>query len=98
MPLENSEIMNKARVARDKLVSEFINHPDVALIGIGIPPDTGAVGKVDEIVIKIHVREHWMKSRPDERLVFPTEVDGFRVVVIPGDFHLDSGASAINQE
>ena len=90
MSLENPEIMMKARRARDRLVSQFINSPDVVLIDIGIPPNSDVDNKKDEIVIRIHVHEHWFNSRPEERLDFPKEIEGIRIVVVPGDYHLDS--------
>jgi hypothetical protein len=90
MSLENPEMMMKARRVRDWLVSQFINNPDVTLIDIGIPPDTDVENKKDEIVIRIHVHEHWFNSRPEERLDFPKEIEGIRVVVVPGDYHPDS--------
>jgi hypothetical protein len=90
MSLENPDIMTKARRARDLLVSQFINSPDVVLIDIGIPTNTDVENKKDEIVIRIHVREHWFNSRPEERLNFPKEIEGIRVVVVLGDYYPDS--------
>lgn len=96
MSLENPEIMTKARRARDLLVSQFINSPDVVLIDIGIPTNTDLENNKNEIVIRIHVREHWFNSKPEERLNFPKEIEGFRVVVVPGDYHPDSDNSALD--
>jgi hypothetical protein len=89
MPQENSEIMKKARLARDKLVERFINDLDVSLIDIGFSPNSDAGEKKDEIVIRIHMREHWFNLRPEERINIPDEIDGIRVVVMRGDYHLD---------
>ena len=89
MSQENSEIMKKARLVRDKLVEKFINDPDVTLIDIGFPPNSDAGKKNDEIVIRIHMREHWFALRPEERPNIPDEIDGIRVVVTRGDYHLD---------
>ena len=90
MPTENPEIMMRARRARDWLVSHFIDSPDVVLIDIGFPSDADVGNKKDEIVVRIHVRQHWFTSAPEERLNFPTEIEGVRVIVVPGDYHLDS--------
>ena len=89
MSQENSEIMQKARHARDRLVSQFMNNPDVVLIDIGFPPKTDTGNQNDEIIIRIHVRENWFTSRLEERSDIPEEIDGIRVAVIPGDYHLD---------
>jgi hypothetical protein len=96
MPLDNPELMMKARRARDWLVSHFINNPDVVLIDIGFPPNTDVGNKKDEIVVRIHVHDHWFNSRPEERLNFPTEIEGIRVIVVPGDYHLDSDILALD--
>lgn len=89
MSRENSEIMQKARRGRDRLVSQLIHNPDVTLIDIGFPPDTATGYQTDEMVIRVHVRAHWFESRPEERPDIPDEIEGIRVVVIPGDYHLD---------
>jgi hypothetical protein len=95
MSLENPEIMTKARRARDLLMSQFINSPDVVLIDIGLPPDTNVENSKDEIVIRIHVHEHWFNSGQEERTNFPKEIEGIRIVVIPGDYHLYSENPAL---
>ena len=89
MPLDDSEIMQKARQARDRLVAKYINDPDVVLIDIGFPPNAVTDTQNYEIVIRIHVRENWFKSKPEKRIKFPEEIDGIRVFVIPGDYHLE---------
>jgi hypothetical protein len=89
MPQANSQIMNKARHARDLLIAQFIHNPEVVLIDIGFPPNMNTREERNEIVVRIHVTEHWFKTRPEERLNFPAEIDGIRVVVIPGDYHLE---------
>jgi hypothetical protein len=86
----DSTFWTRARGARDKLVDRFIHHPDVSSIDIGYPPqrDQGA----EEIVLRIHVRERWMKARPEERVAFPEEIDGIPVIVMLGDYQLDTDA------
>lgn len=89
MPQANSQIMKKARHARDLLVAQFIHNPEVVLIDIGFPPNMDERKKGNEIVVRIHVTEDWFKTSPEERLNFPAEIDGIRVLVIPGDYHLE---------
>jgi hypothetical protein len=96
MSQENSETMEKARRARDRLVAQFIHHPDVVLIDIGLPLGSDAGKKNNEIVIRIHVRKRWFTSAPEERLNIPDEIDGIRVIVIPGDYHLDQDTKDFN--
>jgi hypothetical protein len=87
---ESSEKMHRARRARDELVAQFIYNPDVVLIDIGFPPGTMNGYQGEEIVVRIHVRENWIKLKPEERVEFPEEIDGIHVIVIPGNYHLDS--------
>jgi hypothetical protein len=77
--------MKKAQQARDKLVARYLDHPDVTLIDIGLAPATEAE-KRQGIALRIHVRQRWMSSPPDERVAFPDEIDGVRVVVLAGDY------------
>ena len=86
MSQQDSEFWTKARGAQEKLVNQFIHHPDVSLIDIGYPPESDEKNR--EVVLRIHVRERWLKARPEERVTFPEEVDGIRVVVMPGDYRL----------
>ncbi len=84
MSQQDSEFWDKARRARDKLAAQFLDHPDVSLIDIGYPIEQGQVGK--EVVLRIHVRERWMKAKPEERTAFPAEVEGIPVIVMFGDY------------
>lgn len=90
--MDNPEIMQRARRARDMLADRFINHPAVTLIGIGLSPTTETTTGTSGIVLKIHVRPDWAESQPDLHTVFPAEIDGFPVLVIPGEYHLDSNS------
>jgi hypothetical protein len=90
------EFWDKARRARDKLVDQFSYHPDVSLIDIGISPESDE--SAEEMVLRIHVREHWMKASPDERLAFPKDVDGIRVIVMLGDYRLDTDAPELDED
>lgn len=96
MSQRDSEFWTKARRAREKLIDRFIHHPDVSGIDIGYPPDWD--GKPEEIVLRIHVRERWMKAKPDQRVAFPRDVDGIPVVVMPGDYRLDTDARQLNED
>jgi hypothetical protein len=73
--------------ARDKLVSQYIYHPDVTLIDIGFPLEDNRETK--ESVLRIHVKDRWMKSSSVQRTAFPKEVDGIPVIVILGDYKLE---------
>ena len=89
MSRPRSELWARARRARDKMVDQFIDHPDVSLIGIGYAERSSAEPR--EIVVKIHVRDRWMKAKPEERVAFPEYVEGIRIVVVPGTYRLDTG-------
>ena len=96
MSQRDSEFWTKARRARDKLIDRFIHHPDVSGIDIGYAPERGKETK--EIVLRIHVRERWMKAKPEERVAFPEQVDGIPVVVVLGEYRLDTDASAVGED
>ena len=96
MSQRNSKFWTKARRARDQLIDRFIHHPDVSGVDIGSPPDRDAIP--EEVVLRIHVRERWMKASPDQRLAFPKEVAGIPVVAIPGEYRLDTGAPELGQD
>jgi hypothetical protein len=92
MSHRNSEFWNKARRARDKLADQFLDQPDVSLIDIGYAPAAQAESS-EEIVLRIHVRQSWLKAKPEERIAFPEELDGIRIFVMPGDYLLETDAS-----
>jgi len=96
MSQENSEFWNRAHRARDKLVDQFLDHPDVSLIDIGYAPKPDT--KTEEITLRIHVRGRWMEAMPDKRIAFPDQVDGIPVIVIPGDYQLDTNSSGADEE
>lgn len=96
MPPEDSEFWTRIRQAQDKLVDQFIHHPDVSLIDIGYAPEHKEMPK--EVVLRIHVRERWMKAKPEERVAFPDQVDGIPVIVMPGDYRLETGTSTADDE
>jgi hypothetical protein len=88
----DSEFWHRARRARDKLAAQFLNHPDVTLIDIGYAYEEGQ--RTDQIALRIHVHERWMKAKPEERVTFPEQVDGIPVAVMLGEYRLDTDASA----
>lgn len=73
--------------ARDKLVAQYIYYPDVTLIDIGYPLEDDR--EIKELVLRIHVKERWMKASPEQRTAFPEEVDGIPVIVMAGDYKLE---------
>ncbi|MFQ5473951.1 MAG: hypothetical protein ACE5FA_13865, partial [Dehalococcoidia bacterium] len=96
MSQEDSEFWARARLARDKLVDQVLDHPDVSLIDIGYAPERDE--ETEEIVLRIHVRERWMKAEPEERVAFPEDVDGIPVIVMLGDYRLETDAPAASEE
>jgi len=96
MSQADSEFWSRARRARDKLVDQFINHPDVSLIDIGYAPERGET--TEEIALRIHVREHWVKAKPEERVAFPKQVDGIPVVVMLGEYQLETDSPAADED
>lgn len=72
------------RRARDKLIDQYLDHPDVSLIDIGYAP--ARQGK--EVVLRVHVSEQWFNLPTEERLSFPDLVEGIPVTVIPGDYRV----------
>jgi len=83
MAQRDSEFWTKARRARDILIDRFIGHPDVIGVDIGYAPDRGQ--ETEEMVLRIHVRERWMKADPATRVAFPEQVEGISVVIVPGE-------------
>jgi len=96
MSQRDSEFWIKARRARDKLIDQFIHDPDVSVIDIGYPPEGDE--SAEELVLRIHVRERWMKARPDHRVAFPQDIDGMPVIVMLGDYELDTDAPEVDEE
>lgn len=77
---------SRARRAREKLVAQFIDHPDVSLINIGSTAQGGH--ETEQLVLRIHVRERWFQADEKDRVSFPEEVDGIPVSIVPGDYYL----------
>ena len=63
MSQEDSKFWIRARRARDILADQFLDHADVSLIDIGYAPEREE--GPEEIVLRIHVRERWIKAKPE---------------------------------
>lgn len=88
-PPDNTDngLWARARLARSKLEHDVLSHPAVTMIDIGYL--SGASRKVDdELVLRIHIGEQWLKASADKQLPFPREMDGFKIIVIRGDYKL----------
>jgi hypothetical protein len=85
MSQKNSEFWNRARRARDKLVDQFLDHPDVSLIDIGYDPDREGGGNAERIVLRVHVR----RPLTSEEVGLPAQLDGIPVRVLVGDYRLE---------
>jgi hypothetical protein len=85
MSHRNSEFWNRARLARDKLADQFLNHPDVSLIDIGSDPDREDNGNAEHLVLRVHVR----RPLTSEEVGLPAQVNGIPVRVLVGDYRLE---------
>ena len=88
---DDDDEMVRARRARAHLEREIIHHPDVTLIDIGLAqgPESGDAAPPAELVLRIHVRGYETGSAPEESDDFPDSIEGFRVVLEPGDYQLE---------
>lgn len=86
MPANDNELRTKARLARDKLVNQFFDHPDVSLIDISYP---NASKKHKKTTLRIHVKERWFTTKQNNKVIFPKEIDGFSVEIIHGNYELE---------
>jgi hypothetical protein len=85
MPLEDSEFWDQARRAQDRLVDQYLDHPEVSLIDIGYEVDPQGQKTSDRIVLRVHVR--LPSSR--EVLNLPTEVEGIPVRIVIANYKLE---------
>ena len=79
MSPEKSDNWIKARRAHDKLVEQFLDHPEVSLIDIGYQRES------KRIVLQVHLR----RQIPREIIGIPEEVEGIPVHVLLGDYELE---------
>ena len=96
MSREVSGFWKKIHRAQKNLEDQFLNDLDLSLIDIDYSPKHYT--KTDEIMLRIHVRKHWMEAMPEERDAFPDQLDGIPVIVIPGDYQLDTNSSGADEE
>jgi hypothetical protein len=85
--VHDSEFQARVRRAQEKLMNQFLNHPDVSLIDVGYAPEGEQVR--GQVVLRIHVRDRWVQARSEERVTFPTQVDDIPVIVMRGDYQLE---------
>lgn len=81
----DSEIWAQAREVRDRLVAQFLQHPDVTHIDLGQVTEDD----VTTVAVRIHVKPCWFQTPPEARVAFPTRVNNIPVVVIAGDYQLE---------
>jgi hypothetical protein len=82
---EDKSKKGEIQQALDKLVAQFIQHPDVTLIDAGYSQEDDPQQR--KLVLRIHVRDYHRDSDPAKAYPFPTSVDNIPVIVVPGDFH-----------
>jgi hypothetical protein len=68
-----------AQKVRDKLAAQFLDHPDVSLVDIGLHDEHGV------LAVRVHVRRD-SASLPE----IPGEVDGVPVRVVAGNYYPES--------
>lgn len=86
MAQRSSGFWEKARRSQQWLVEKYLSHPDVSMIDIGYPDEAG---NSEQIVLRIHVRDSWYATDPQQRMAFPEQVDGIPVRVVRGEYRTD---------
>ncbi len=81
MKEQDPEFWTKAVEARQELIEQYADNPDVTLIDIGYPPETCM--DEDGIVLRIHVTEEWFETEASNCM--QPEVDGIPVCVLCED-------------
>ena len=71
---------SRARRARQQLVAQFMHHPAIRLIDIGLDPQKAS----DTPVLRVHIDRGQLA--PSE---LPNAVDGIPVRAIEGDYHVE---------
>lgn len=85
MAPHDAESWLQARRARELLIRDFFDHPDVSLIELGFDEDPGLGEPADQIVLRVHLH-----PRASARTIdLPSEVDGIPVRVIESDYYLE---------
>jgi hypothetical protein len=75
----------RARQARDQLIAQYLHHPTVHMIDIGVDPQ----GTSDTPLLRIHIGRG--QTAPAD---LPSAIDSIPVRVIEGDYHIQRGSSA----
>ena len=83
MAQQSSGFWETARKAQDKLVQQYLDHPDVTMIDIGY---LNEVDNTEQIALRIHVHDRWFKSAPQQRVAFPEQMDGIPVAIVRGEY------------
>ena len=83
----NKDHILKAERARNKLEAQFMKHPDVRLIDIGLDPSQCV--DAQQVVIRIHLHKKTGNSTSEEMLQFPEYMDSIPVRVIFADYSLE---------
>lgn len=84
---DEQALQEAAERALAALEAEYGTHPDVTFIDLGYQRDQGRLTR--DIALRIHVRDRWLTASPDERIAFPSEIDGIPVVVTRGEYRLE---------
>ena len=71
------------RKAQQELVQQYLSHPDVTMIDIGYLDEAG---NTEQIALRIHVRDRWFETEPQERIAFPEQVDGIPIAIMRGEY------------
>ena len=87
MEKDSFQFWAKVFRAQDELVKMFLDHPDVSLIDIGYAPEES--GLKGEVVLRIHVLDRWMQSKPEERIAFPSKIMDIPIIIMRGDYKFD---------
>ncbi|MCP4967759.1 MAG: hypothetical protein GY926_21310 [bacterium] len=88
----DADVWNRVRRARAQLERQIFDHPDVTLIDIGLArsPVGEDTDPPDELVLRVHLRGFEAGSAAREQHAdFPDSINGFRVVLEPGNYQLD---------
>jgi hypothetical protein len=89
MTYDASNLGGALLAAQRKLIARFGNHPDVSMIDIGLDPADEQ--RPRKVVLRIHVRRRWMDTPVEQRVAFPSEVDGIFVIVTHGEYGQGAG-------
>ena len=81
----DSELWLQARRARELLIREFFDHPDVSLIELGFDEDPGLGEPMDQFVLRVHLHPGATAQTVD----LPSEIDGIPVRAVMGDYYLE---------